>query len=136
MREETVDGKQLLPKRVVAYIHDMGVRALDHLSENVETPAAPPEGEAAAPNAVQTLVSHWKAMSKDDKEHFVEMVAESVVSVVAASAVLPLGLKLGKKAVKATRKVVKKQVKKMRKATKAAAKSKLAKAKPKAKAKK
>ena len=55
-----MDGKQLLPKRVVAYIHDMGVRALDHLSENIPTPAAPPEGEAPAPNAVQSLVMHWK----------------------------------------------------------------------------
>jgi hypothetical protein len=113
-----LESEEKLPKRVVAYIHDMGVRALDHLAANVELPAAPPDGEAAAPNAVQTLVSHWTAMSKEHKEQFVEMVAESVVAVVAASAALPLGLKLGKKAVKATRKVLKKQTKKFRKASK------------------
>jgi hypothetical protein len=119
-----VEAEEKLPKRVVTYIHEMGVRALDHLASSVELPPAPPEGEAAAPNAVQTLVTHWTAMSKDDKEHFVEMVAESVVAVVAASAALPLGLKLGKKAVKATRKVLKKQTKRIRKASKPKSKAK------------
>lgn len=116
-----MDSERLLPKRVVAYIHDMGVRALDHLAENFQAPAAAAEGAAqAAPNAIQTLVDHWKSMSKDDKEQFVDGVAKSVVEVVAASAALPLGLKLGKKAVKATRKVIRKRTKKIRKAAKAA----------------
>ena len=118
-----MDSEQLLPKRVVAYIHDMGVKALDRLAERYETPAAPPEGEAAAPNAIGTLVDHWKSMSKDDKEHFVDRVTASVVEVVAASAALPLGLKLGKKAVKATGKVLRKQTKKIRKAAKQAKKA-------------
>jgi len=115
-------SEQQLPKRVVAYIHDMGVKALDHLAEGFKAPAAPPEGEAPAPNAIQTLVDHWKSMSKDDKEHFVDRVAASVVEVVAASAALPLGLKLGKKAAKATKKVIKKQSKQIRKAAKSAKK--------------
>lgn len=127
-----MDPKDLLPKRVVRYIHEMGVRSLDHLADNFEMRTAP-EGEAA-PNAVQTLVSHWKAMKTDDKEQFVERVATSVVEVVATSAALPLGLKLGKKAAKAARKVIKKQAKRIRKA---AVKRKTAapKAKPKAKKK-
>lgn len=119
-----MDSQQLLPKRVVAYIHDMGVRALDHLADNFAAPAVAPEGaEAAAPNAITTLVDHWKSMSKDDKEQFVDRVASSVVEVVAASAALPLGLKLGKKAVKATKKVLKKKAKKIRKAAKVAKKT-------------
>ena len=82
-----MDSEQRLPKRVVAYIHDMGVRALDHLADGFEVPPAPPEGEAqTAPGAVQTLVGHWKSMSKDDKEQFVDRVTASVVEVVAASA--------------------------------------------------
>lgn len=116
-------SEQLLPKRVVAYIHEMGVKALDRLAEGHETPAAPPEGEAAAPNAIGTLVDHWKSMSKDDKEHFVDRVTASVVEVVAASAALPLGLKLGKKVAKATGKVLRKKSKKIRKAAKVAKKA-------------
>jgi len=115
-----MDSEKLLPKRVVAYIHDMGVRALDHLAENFHAPAAVAGVAEAAPSAIQTLVDHWKSMSKDDKEQFVDGVAKSVVEVVAASAALPLGLKLGKKAVKATRKVIKKKTKKIRRAAKAA----------------
>jgi len=115
-------SEPLLPKRVVAYIHDMGVRALDHLAEGDHT---------AAPPAVQTLVEHWKSMSKDDKEQFVDRVANSVVEVVAASAALPLGLKLGKKAVKATKKVIRKQAKKIKKAAKAPSKPKPKRAKKK-----
>lgn len=114
-------SEPLLPKRVVAYIHDMGVRALDHLAER--------GGEAPAePNAIHTLIAHWKTMSKDDKEQFVDRVTTSVVEVVAASAALPLGLKLGKKAVKATKKVIRKQTKKLKKAAKKSAKTKSAKA--------
>ena len=37
-----MEPKDLLPKRVVSYIHDMGVRSLDHLANNMET------GEPAA----------------------------------------------------------------------------------------
>ena len=119
-----MDSEQLLPKRVVAYIHDTGVKALDHLADNFAAPAASAAGEAAAaPSAIQTLVDHWRTMSKDDKEHFVDRVAASVVEVVAVSAALPLGLKLGKKAVKATRKVIRRRTKKLRKAAKVAKKS-------------
>ena len=91
-------------------------RALDHLADGFEVPAAPPEGEAqTAPGAVQTLVGHWKSMSKDDKEQFVDRVTISVVEVVAASAALPVGLKLGKKTAKATGKVIRKRAKTIKK---------------------
>lgn len=105
-----METKELLPKRVVRYIHEMGVRSLDHLADNAEN---------QGPEAVKTLVAQWKAMSTNDKEQFVERVAVSVVEVVAASAALPLGLKLGKKAAKAAKRVIKKQTKKLRKAAKA-----------------
>ena len=114
-------SKDLLPKRVVDYIHDVGVRSLDHLAEHYETPApATPEGEnASAPvNAVQTLVQDWKSMSPDDKELFVERVAASVMEIVVASATLPLGLKAGKKTARVAKKAIRKQVKKVRKAEK------------------
>lgn len=104
-----MEPKDLLPKRVVSYIHDMGVRSLDHLANNMET------GE---PAAVQNLVNQWKAMSTQEKEKFVERVGVSVVETVAASAALPLGLKLGKKAAKAAKKVIKKQTKRFKKAAK------------------
>jgi len=90
-----MNAESILPKRLVVYIHDVGVKALDHLADNVR---------GAQSDAVQTLVDHWKAMSKNDKEQFVDRVATSVVEVVAASALLPVGLKLGKKAVKKARK--------------------------------
>ncbi len=112
----------MLPKRVVDYIHEMGVRALDHLADSsAEPPAAPgPDaaGSVAAPTAVQTLIDQWKAMATDDKEEFVERVAGAVVEVVAASAALPLGLKLGKKAARDTKKVLKRETKKLRKVAK------------------
>lgn len=107
-----MESKNVLPKRVVRYIHEMGVRALDHLADNYQA------GDGS-PNAVQTLVNHWKSMATADKEHFVERVGISVVEVVAASAVLPLGLKVGKKAAKAAKKVIRKQSKRLRKAAKA-----------------
>lgn len=112
-----MEPKELLPKRVVRYIHDMGVRSLDHLAENFEPLDA--AGEGAAPNAVHGLVRDWQQMSTDEKEHFVERVAVSVVEVLAASAALPLGLRLGKKAAKAVKKVINKQAKRIRKAAKA-----------------
>jgi hypothetical protein len=108
---------KLLPRRVVDYIHEMGVRALDHLAENFQ-----PE-EGAATNAVETLVGHWRALTTEDKEEFVERVAASVVSVIAASAALPVGLKLGKRVAKATKKVIKRETKKVRKVTKQAKKT-------------
>ncbi len=111
-----METSTLLPKRVVAYIHEMGVRALNHLADGYQQPSGP--AGAKAPNAVQALVDHWNSMTTDDKEKFVDHVAASVVDVVAASAVLPLGLKLGKRAAKATRVVLKKQTKKLRKAAK------------------
>ncbi len=117
-----MEPKELLPKRVVRYIHDMGVRSLDHLAETFDG-----NGQA-----VQALVSQWKAMSTDDKEKFVERVAVSVVEVVAASAALPLGLKLGKKAAKAAKKVIRKQTKRLRKAAKSKPKA-IAKVKTRAK---
>ena len=132
-----MESEKLLPKRVVEYIHEMGVRALDHLAEGAEAPAtgatpSPAAGDAgsvAAPTAVQTLIDQWKAMATDDKEEFVERVAAAVVEVIAASAALPLGLKLGKKAARATKKVLKRETKKVRKA----AKGSLSVAKPKKK---
>jgi len=119
-----MEPHDLLPKRVANYIHDIGVRSLDHLAEHFEAPAPPatPEGEnAAAPlpaNAIQTLVQHWKGMAPEDKEQFVERVSASVMEMIVASATLPLGLKVGKKTVKVARKVIRKQVKKVRKAAK------------------
>jgi hypothetical protein len=109
-----VDTKDLLPKRVVGYIHEMGVRSLDHLAENF--------GDDS-PDSVKTLVGQWKAMSAEEKETFIDRVAASVVEVVAASAVLPVGLKLGRKVAKATGKVIRKKTKKIRKAAKAAKKA-------------
>ena|ERR1700737_436178 len=109
-----MNAETILPKRLVAYIHDVGVKALDHLADNVR---------GAQSDAVQTLVDHWKAMSKIDKERFVDRVATSVVEVVAASALLPVGLKLGKKAVKKARKVIKRRAKALRKSAKRMARS-------------
>lgn len=117
-----MEPHDLLPKRVAKYIHDIGVRSLDHLAEHFEAPAPPatPEGEnAAAPlpgNAIQTLVQYWKGMAPEDKEQFVERISASVMEMIVASATLPLGLKVGKKTVKVARKVIRKQVKKVRKA--------------------
>ena len=109
-----MNAETILPKRLVVYIHDVGVKALDHLADNVK---------GAQSDAVQTLVDHWKAMSKNDKEQFVDRVATSVVEVVAASALLPVGLKLGKKAVKKARKAIKRRAKALRKSAKRMARS-------------
>ena len=90
-----MQAQKLLPKRVVDYIHEMGVRALDHLAEAVHQPLDEAGAEAeGASNAVQALIDHWRSMNADDKEEFVERIASSVVEVVAASAILPQGLKL------------------------------------------
>jgi hypothetical protein len=98
-----MDPKSVLPKRLVNYIHDAGVRALDNLSNSVAK-----DGETGA---VQTLVNDWKAMSKEDKERFVDRVAASVIEVIASSALLPVGAKLGKKAAKSVRKAIKRRKK-------------------------
>jgi membrane-associated protease RseP (regulator of RpoE activity) len=114
LKETIMDTKDLLPKRVVGYVHEMGVRSLDHLADNF--------GEGASP-AVQTLVGHWKTMTAEEKEDFVDRVATSVVEVIAASAAVPVGLKLGKKIAKATGKVIRKKTKRIKKAAKKAKKS-------------
>jgi hypothetical protein len=121
-----------LPKRLIDYIHDVGVRALDHLADNVEHNGAGSEG------AVHNLVGHWRAMAEAEKQEFVDKVAAAVVEVVAASAMLPVGLKLGKKVAKKARKVIKKRTKALRKSVKAltAKPDKKAKKKLKKKAKK
>lgn len=108
-----MDVETVLPKRLVDYIHDVGVRALDHLADTVEHNGAGSEG------AVQTLVGHWRAMPEAEKQDFVDRVATAVVEVVAASTLLPVGLKLGKKVAKSARKVIKKRTKALRKSVKA-----------------
>ena len=105
-----MEPQNVLPKRLVNYIHDVGVRALDNLAATV-----PSEG---GPTSVHTLVDHWKSMSTDDKQQFVDRVAASVVEVVAASALLPVGVKLGKKAVKSARKAIKRRRKALKKSAK------------------
>ena len=107
--------QDLLPKRVVNYIQDIGVRALDHLAAHIDSPppVATPEGEPAPVSATQTLVDQWKGMSPADKEQFVGRVSGSVMEVIVASATLPPGLK---KTVKEAKKVIRKRVKKVRKA--------------------
>jgi len=105
-----METQNVLPKRLVNYIHDVGVRALDNLAETVT-----PDG---GPTAVHNLVDHWKSMSTTDKQQFVDRVATSVVEVVAASALLPVGLKLGKKAVKSARKAIKRRRKALKKSAK------------------
>ena len=104
---------QLLPKRIVRYIQETGVRALDALADR--SIAAPAAGARAVPAAVQTLAGHWKAMTTEDREKFVERVAGSLVEAIAASAALPLGRKAGLKALKAAGKVISKQRKRLRK---------------------
>ncbi len=107
--------QDLLPKRVVNYIQDIGVRALDHLAAHIDSPppAATPEGEPPPANATQTLVDQWKGMSPADKEQFVGRVSGSVMEVIVASATLPPGLK---KTVKEAKRAIRKRVKKVRKA--------------------
>lgn len=105
-----------VPKKLAAYMHDIGVRSLDHLAGRV----APPE-EGAAPNALQHLAGSWKAMTDEEKQSFVETIAASVGEVIAASALLPMGIKAGKKAVKTARKVLKKSAKTLKKKKKKAA---------------
>ena len=104
-----MDQEAALPKRLVNYIHDIGVRALDHLADNES-------GER--PKAVQALVDDWKAMTRADKQQFVDRVAASVVDVIAASALLPVGQRLVKKAAKSARKAIKRRAKALKKTAK------------------
>ena len=107
MEQETI-----LPKRLVTYIHDVGVRALDHLADTAD-------GHAS----VQPLVTHWRSLTDADKQAFVGKVAASVVEAIAASALLPVGKKMGKKAARSARKVLKKRTKALRKSVKALSKT-------------
>lgn len=107
-------SQNLLPKRVVNYIHEIGERTLDHLAGHPQAPKAKGNG---ASEAVQSLVAHWESMSPKDKEKFVERIAASAIEVVAASAALPLGLKRGKRAVKETKKILERRAKELRKVT-------------------
>lgn len=110
-----MDQETVLPKRLVTYIHDVGVRALDHLADTGD-----------GHEAVQPLVGHWRSLSDADKQQFVDKVAAAVVEVIAASALLPVGRKIGKKAAKSARKVLKKRTKTLRKSVKALTKKKSA----------
>jgi hypothetical protein len=103
------DWRAVLPKRLVNYIHDIGVRSLDNLAANAT---------GDGPAAVRKLTDDWKSMSTSDKQQFVDRVAASVVEVVAASALLPVGLKLGRKAVKSARKAIKRRRKALEKTAK------------------
>ncbi|HEX7193123.1 MAG TPA: hypothetical protein VF381_16245 [Thermoanaerobaculia bacterium] len=108
-----------LPKKLASYIHDTGMRALDHLAEN--------QSElAAAPEALRTLVRDWGTMTAELKEDFVTRVSTSVGEVIAASALLPVGVKEGKKAVKSAKKVLRKSAKTLKKNAKAAKKNRKA----------
>lgn len=111
--------KKSLPRHVVTYVNEVGVRSLDHLAANYEAPAPAEGAEApAGPSAVQSLIEQWKSMAAEEKADFVQAVTTSVVEVIVASAALPLGVKLGARAVKSTRKVIKKKTKALRKAAK------------------
>src|SRR4029077_14343922 len=108
-----MDPKAVLPKRLVNYIHETGVRALDNLADNAS------DGQ---PGPLQSLINDWKGMSKEDKEHFVDRVAEAVIAVIAASALLAAAAKLSKKAAKSARKAIKRQKKALKKNASAATK--------------
>lgn len=103
-----MNPKAVLPKRLVNYIHDTGVRALDNLADNF-----PQDGGQSA--ALQSLINQWKGMSKGEKEEFVDGVAASVIEVIALSALIPVGAKLGKKAIKSARKAIKRRKKALKK---------------------
>ena len=107
-----------LPKKLASYIHETGLRALDHLAQSN---AVGPEG--GAPDALKTLLGHWRMMSAEQKDEFVTKVSASVGEVIAASALLPIGIKVGKKAVKSAKKVLKKSANALKKNAKAAKKN-------------
>jgi hypothetical protein len=132
--EHPLKSQNLLPKRVVAYIQEMGVRTLDHLAERSKAKKASKRNEGATA-AVQSLVANWEAMTTEDKEKFVERISASAIEVVAASAALPLGLKQGKRAVKETKKILERRAKELRKVTRRASAAGNPKKKDKGKAK-
>ena len=104
-----------LPKKLASYIHDTGLKAIDHLAENTSQPE-----EGAAPDALQTLLGHWREMTPEQKDDFVTRVSISVGEVIAAAALLPVGIKVGKKAVKSARKVLRKSARTLKKNAKVA----------------
>jgi hypothetical protein len=108
-----------VPKKLAAYVHDIGARALDHLADTV-----PPPEDGAAPNALQSLAGNWRSMSAEEKDGFVQAIAGSVGEVIAESAMLPTGIKAGKKAVKTARKVLKRSAKDLKKKVKSVGKKK------------
>ena len=65
-----------LPKKLASYIHDTGLRALDHLADSVPAPE-----DGAQPDALQSLLGHWRSMAPEQKEDFVTRVATSVGAV-------------------------------------------------------
>ena len=103
-----MEARSVLPKRLVSYIHDTGVRALDNLADSMA---------GDQPAALRTLVLQWKSMTQEEKEQFVDRVAVAVVNVIAASALVPIGKKLAKKAAKSARKTIKRQKKALKKAS-------------------
>jgi hypothetical protein len=105
-----------LPRRLAGYVHDTGIRALDHLAETV----APPE-EGGEADALQTLVRQWRGMTEEQKDDFVGHVAGAVGEVIAASTLLPVGIEVGKRAVKSAKKVLKRGAKTLKRTAKAAA---------------
>ncbi|MEO8034179.1 MAG: hypothetical protein ABI837_07075 [Acidobacteriota bacterium] len=137
MKEQPKDNEpqMLLPRRVVAYIHGTGIRALDHLASKLEARPARPAalvGKASADalflnnlsaaqtpgsshsdsDPLQTLVERWRSMDERQKEQLIDRVTASVIEVIAASAALPAALKLRKKAVvKGVRRVLKRRKK-------------------------
>ena len=111
MKEKMMNAA--LPKKLASYIHETGVRALDHLAEGVPQPE-----EGSSPDALQSLAGHWRAMDAAQKDDFVERIAVSVGEVIAASALLPAGIKVGKKAVRSARKVLKKSARTLKKKAK------------------
>jgi hypothetical protein len=108
----------ILPKKLASYIHETGLRALDHLAQS--DAGAP---ESTAPDALQALLGQWRSMSAEQKDDFVTKVSASVGEVIAASALLPIGIKVGKKAMKSAKKVLKKSAKTLKKNAKAAKKN-------------
>ena len=102
----------VLPKRLVSYLHDNGTRALDKVAEHA--------GESSA---LLGFANHWNAMSREEKEHFVDRVAVTFFEVAAAAALLPIGAKLRKKVAKSARKAIKRQSKALKKVATAGKKS-------------
>ena len=114
-------NKRVLPKRVLHYVHETGVRAIDALADR--SSSTTPGGPKTVMAAMQTLASHWNGMTVADKEQFVERVTTSVVDVVAATATFPLGRKLGFKAFKVASKAIRKQRKRQKKEKAAASRN-------------